>query len=154
MDRGKNFFDMIGSLIPGYNGYAEREGRRNCDKILRESIFSELAVIEKTIYERINTALSVKNKELAEQLDVIRKKTNTLSSKVRYAPHGASPFFSDNQIKEDELLLIYQIDYELLKLIKDLKNDIKTINLLEIENLLGLCFDTFSKRDSIIIQLK
>lgn len=154
MDRAKNFFDMIGSLIPGYNGYAEREGRRNCDKILRESIFSELVVIEKTIYERINTALSEKNKELAKQLDEIRKKTNTLSSKVRYAPHGASPFFSDNQIKEDELLQIYQIDYELLKLIKDLKNDIKTINILEIENLLGLCFDTFSKRDSIIIQLK
>jgi len=154
MDRAKNFLDMIGSLIPGYNGYAEREGRRNCDKILRESIFSELVVIEKTIYERINTALSEKNKELAKQLDEIRKKTNTLSSKVRYAPHGASPFFSDNQIKEDELLQIYQIDYELLKLIKDLKNDIKTINILEIENLLGLCFDTFSKRDSIIIQLK
>ncbi len=154
MDRAKNFLDMIGSLIPGYNGYAEREGRRNCDKILRESIFSELVVIEKTIYERINTALSEKNKELAKKLDEIRKKTNTLSSKVRYAPHGASPFFSDNQIKEDELLQIYQIDYELLKLIKDLKNDIKTINILEIENLLGLCLDTFSKRDSIIIQLK
>lgn len=154
MDRAKNFLDMIGSLIPGYNGYAEREGRRNCDKILRESIFSELVVIEKTIYESINTALSEKNKELAKQLDEIRKKTNTLSSKARYAPHGASPFFSDNQIKENELLQIYQIDYELLKLIKDLKNDIKTINILEIENLLGLCFDTFSKRDSIIIQLK
>jgi hypothetical protein len=27
MDRKKNIFDKIGSLIPGYRGYAEREGR-------------------------------------------------------------------------------------------------------------------------------
>ena len=154
MDRRKNFFDMIGSLIPGYTGYAERDGRRNCDKMLRESIFTELAAIEKIIYERIITALSEKNKELAKQLEEIRKKINTFSSKVRYAPHGASPFFSDNQIKEDELLQIYQVDYELLKLIKDLKNEITTSNPLEIKNLLALCLDIFSKRDNFIIQLK
>ncbi len=91
---------------------------------------------------------------MAKQFDEIRKKTNTLSSKVRYAPHGASPFFSDNQIKEGELLQIYQIDYELLKLLMGLKYDIKTANPLEIENLVSLCFDIFSKRDSLIIQLK
>ncbi len=27
MDRIKNVFDKIGSLIPGYKGYAEHEGR-------------------------------------------------------------------------------------------------------------------------------
>ena len=31
MQRTKNIFDKIGSLIPGYRGYAERDGRRNCD---------------------------------------------------------------------------------------------------------------------------
>ena len=29
MDRIKNVFDKIGSLIPGYKGYAELEGRRD-----------------------------------------------------------------------------------------------------------------------------
>ena len=29
MERSKNIFDKIGSLIPGYRGYAEREGRRH-----------------------------------------------------------------------------------------------------------------------------
>ena len=46
MDRLKNVFDKIGSLIPGYKGYAERDGRRNCDKILRDSISAQLSECE------------------------------------------------------------------------------------------------------------
>ena len=42
MDRKVNILDKIGALIPGYSGYAERDGRRNCDKILRESIANQL----------------------------------------------------------------------------------------------------------------
>ena len=34
MERSKNIFDKLGSLIPGYRGYAERDSRRNCDKLL------------------------------------------------------------------------------------------------------------------------
>jgi hypothetical protein len=53
MDRIKNIFDKIGSLIPGYKGYAEREGRRNCDKILRESIVAKLMLLEKQLNEKM-----------------------------------------------------------------------------------------------------
>jgi len=32
---GKNIFEKIGSFIPGYKGYSEKEGRRDTDKLLR-----------------------------------------------------------------------------------------------------------------------
>ena len=64
MDRKKNIFDKIGSLIPGYMGYAEREGRRNCDKILRNEIVSKLSEIEKILYEQMRKALKQKDNEL------------------------------------------------------------------------------------------
>ena len=99
MDRNKNFFDKIGSLIPGCSGYVERDGRRNCDKILREGITSQLNKVEKIVYEKINDALKAKDKEQMKEIEEVRKKINTFSSKVKYAPHGASKFFSDNQIK-------------------------------------------------------
>jgi hypothetical protein len=62
MDRKKNIFDKIGSLIPVYRGYAEREGRRNCDKILREKIITKLIDTEKILYEQMSEALKQKDK--------------------------------------------------------------------------------------------
>ena len=61
MDRIKNVFDKIGSLIPGYKGYAERDGRRNCDKILRDSISAQLSEAEKNIYSQMKEALKIKD---------------------------------------------------------------------------------------------
>ena len=104
MDRAKNIFDRIGSLIPGYRGYAEREGRRNCDKILRDSIVEKLIYCEKNLYELMTESLNQKDKFKLNELEVVRKQINTFISKIKYAPHGVTSFFADNQIKEDDKL--------------------------------------------------
>ena len=49
--------------------------------------------------EKINDVLKAKDKEQMKEIEEVRRKINTFSSKVKYAPHGASKFFSDNQIK-------------------------------------------------------
>jgi hypothetical protein len=154
MDRRKNIFDMIGSLIPGYTGYAEREGRRNCDKILRDSISTDLSAIETSIYERINVAMSDKDFELGRNLEEDRKKINTLCSQVRYSPHGATAFFSDDQIREEELLQIYKIDFELMEIVIVLKKRIIDVAPSELKNLIIQSQNIINKRDNLINQFK
>lgn len=118
MDRIKNVFDKIGSLIPGYKGYADRDGRRNCDKILRDSISAQLSESEKNIYSQMKEALKIKDKSKMNELDEVRKETNTFLSRVKFAPYGVTGFFSDNQIKENELFSIYQYDFDLAESVK------------------------------------
>lgn len=118
MDRVKNVFDKIGSLIPGYKGYTERDGRRNCDKILRDSIAAQLSECEKNLYSQMTAALKMKDKSLMNEIEEVRKETNTFLSRVKFAPYGATSFFGDNQIKEDELFLIYQHDLDLAESVK------------------------------------
>ena len=118
MDRNKNIFDRLGSLIPGYKGYAERDGRRNCDKILRDSISAQLSESEKNFYSQMKEALKIKDNSRMKELDEVRKETNTFLSRVKFAPYGVTGFFSDNQIKEDELISIYQYDFELAESVK------------------------------------
>ncbi len=118
MDRNKNIFDRLGSLIPGYKGYAERDGRRNCDKILRDSISAQLSESEKNFYSQMKEALKIKDNSRMNELDEVRKETNTFLSRVKFAPYGVTGFFSDNQIKEDELISIYQYDFELAESVK------------------------------------
>ncbi len=113
MERTANILDKIGSLIPGYRGYAERQGRRTCDKKLRVTIVSKMNLIENEIQTKIDNAISNKDTVLMNALESCRKKLNTLKSKIDYAPYGETGLFSDKQIKEDELQEIYTNDLEL-----------------------------------------
>ena len=59
-------------------------------------------------------AFRKKEKETMRAIEHLRKELNTLKSKIEYAPYGASSFFADQQIKEEELFEIYQFDHDLL----------------------------------------
>ena len=154
MDKSKNVFDKIGSLIPGYSGYAQREGRRSCDKTLREVIVSRLIEAEKILYDKMDEALKIKDNDLIQDIEDIRKEINTFSSKVKFAPYGVTGFFSDNQIKEDELLNIYQIDLDLAKSINELYERMDTVSLSELKELLQTSQKILSKRNIYINEFK
>lgn len=85
MKRTTNIFDKIGTLIPGYRGYQEREGRRECDRQLREQIADKLSEIEKKIYALIGDA---ELSELAE-IEKNRKKINNVKDLIKFSPYGA-----------------------------------------------------------------
>jgi hypothetical protein len=133
MEREQNIFDKLGSIIPEYNGYSEREGRRNCDKILREKIFSHLSKIENRLEIMIQEHIISKNIDMAKRIEQNRKIINTLSSKIKYAPYGASGFFNDSQLKEKELLLIYKMDLELAEISKRIEQKIFYNNMSDFE---------------------
>lgn len=150
MDRVKNVFDKIGSLIPGYKGYAERDGRRNCDKTLRDSISAQLSESEKNIYSQMKEALKIKDKSKMNELEELRKETNTFLSKVKFAPYGATGFFSDNQIKEDELYSIYQYDYDLAESVKLFFDLTSSDDLVTTKSQLKNCTEILLKRNNYI----
>jgi hypothetical protein len=108
--RSLNILDKIGTLIPGYSGYTDRDSRKNCDKKLRVFLSDKLSGFENLISESITDC--AKNSNLIEmnKLESIRKKINTLSSKILYAPYGANAFFSDQKINKTELDQIYDYD--------------------------------------------
>lgn len=128
MKRNKNIFDMIGSLIPGYCGYAEREGRRQCDKILRDQISTTIDNCEKAIKRQIEIKIDSNNHTQSRLLEACRKKLNTLSSRIQYAPYGESAFFSNLQLKEEELLEIYKKDLVIMDVVNNIKKSIINSN--------------------------
>lgn len=113
MERKINLFDKIGNLIPGYKGYVIRDEKRNTDKKFRDELVSRLNQSEEYLirYQReLVSSNDVTNLTLWEQS---RKALNTISTKIKYTTYGESSFFSEKQLKEDELDAIYNIDLEL-----------------------------------------
>jgi hypothetical protein len=114
MKRQVNIFDRIGSLIPGYTGYAKRANQRTSDKLIRERIAKRLNDVESAMNSVITRI--IRKEESIEFLEAeeLRKFCSTLSSNVRYAAYGASALFDREQIKDDELDEIYRLDEQLL----------------------------------------
>tara|TARA_B110000116_G_C16587603_1_gene469139 strand:+ start:158 stop:613 length:456 start_codon:yes stop_codon:yes gene_type:complete len=120
MERKKNIFDKIGSLIPGYIGYTERDSRRVCDQKIRKEIENNLLSFEKQIIRIIQRE---SGKKSIMELDSLRKSLETSASKIRNTTYGESSFFSDNIIANDELTKIYLFDLD----IKERVNLLKTL---------------------------
>ncbi len=128
MERAKNIFDKIGSLIPGYRGYAEREGRRQCDKILRDNIASMMTICEKSIKAKLTHEIKQKKYDSINIWEECRKQMDTLVSKIKYAPYGESAFSSSSQIKEEELLEIYRKDLKIIEIVTNLEETVKDMS--------------------------
>ena len=144
MKRKTNILDRIGSLIPGYRGYAERDGRRNCDKQLRSILSLKLFECENILVNRINEAITNSNKPLMRKIEVCRKSINTTQSKIDYAPYGKSGLFSDQQIKEDELMKIYHFDLDMAELVGEIENII-------LEHDVEIIMKKLSELDNVLI---
>ena len=150
MERKKNIFDKIGSLIPGYRGYANRDSRRGCDKLLRNQIADEILKSEFLMNARLKEEVKNKNFNKLQEIEEYRKSLNTLSEKVRYAPYGESTFFSDNQIKEDAIQKIYQFDYKLFSLLNDSKDKLVEMSNLELDGYIRSISLLINERNSFI----
>jgi hypothetical protein len=111
--RKVNILDKIGSLIPGYQGYATRDNMRISDKQIRTNASEKLIRIEEAI-EEIKKDFIIKDKvQEATEFELVRKNINTLAAKIKHAQYGETAFFSLNQIKEDELEQIQNFDLQI-----------------------------------------
>ena len=111
--RSVNIFDKIGTLIPGYNGYADRDEKRNDDKKLRDELSRIINISETLIEKHQQQLVKIGEINLCKEWEIARKALNTVHTKVKNATYGESSFFSNNQLKVTELVEIYNIDYEM-----------------------------------------
>jgi len=154
MERSTTIFEKVGALIPGYRGYAERDGRRQCDKIVRESVVRVISACETAVQNRIAAELNNRQKEILIGLEKTRKKLNTLSSNVKYAAYGESSFFSNSQIKEAELEIIIMKDINLMEKAETLRSNISKMSEEDIDATIDEIERLLDKRDEFMREHK
>jgi hypothetical protein len=113
--RNKNIIDKIGSLIPGYNGYATRSDKRKTDRIFREQHSILINKSESFVVEYQKILLSNNSFQLMNEWEAVRKKLNTLTFLLKFSNYGESSFFSERQIKEEELDKIMDFDEQIFE---------------------------------------
>ena len=103
-------FKRLGSLIPGFKGYIERQNRREADKLLRDTVARRF---DEQWQRTSQIQVDMVSQGMIQYVDEMEKaalKLRTFIDKISTAPRGYSGLFDAVKINEQELEAIYQFD--------------------------------------------
>ncbi len=164
---GKVFGDMdpfkkILTKIPGFNGYIDRQTRRDSDKLLRDTIFNRFRELEARVSALQRDFIAQGDLKQAGAMEASAIKMRTFADRVRTASRGYAGLFDAVKINEPELAKLYQYDAALLdksdevgRAIDNIQASVGTDGLpAAIRNLESVCqqaIDSFDRREEAII---
>jgi len=153
---GSNILEKIGSFIPGYKGYSEKEGRRDTDKILRFEIARMLDSTKDSVDKLISSCVEGKNMHDVVELDKIKRNIDTTANKIRYASYGASGFFDVVQIENIDLDALYRHDLKIKQAVDDFSEILqKCVSEKSIlENALENINQQIAGREKVIVEVR
>lgn len=113
--------------IPGYRGYRDKEGRRDADRLVRESVSSA--------YDGLAARVETVARSLADQRRIadvgqvtdLTDRIRHLADRIRTASYGYSPLFSDRVIDETALDQLRRFDDGLMGGVTELEKPVAGI---------------------------
>jgi hypothetical protein len=109
-----DIFKKISSKIPGFKGYAERQNRRDSDKLIRDTIYRRFRELEGRITDLQVEFVNQHEIKYTDDLEKAALRLRTFADRVRTAPRGYSSLFEAVKINEKELEKLYEYDATLL----------------------------------------
>lgn len=106
----QDIFKKLGSYIPGFKGYIERQNRRAADKILRETVADRFEDLWKRTSALQTDLISQGGIAYIDDMEKAAIQLRTFVDKIRTATYGYSGFFDAVKINEEELAQLYSFD--------------------------------------------
>lgn len=110
----RNWLERLMAKIPGFKTYANRELRRDVDKLQREHLSGEVRQIRDRLREMAREYTDAGRIPSLQGFDRLDKKLDGLSQTIRFADYGNSGFFDPVKIGEPELERLYEHDCSIL----------------------------------------
>ena len=106
----KSLLGRLGSLVPGYAGYADREKRRESDQALRLAVAARLGAARAALDRRTAECARTGRFDVLDPLDALSRRVAALADSVRHAPAGYAALFDAATVGAAELDRIYAFD--------------------------------------------
>jgi hypothetical protein len=158
----ESFLEKIKRIIPGYDGYVNRDNARELDKILRNKL-ADMLEENKTVIKNIILALTQGNRLFEVQnIDKLDQKNQNAIAKLRSASRGYSGAFDVVKIKEDKLQRLYEFDLGLTDYVNEINGLFKEVEekvrsktdaepvILQLSDKLDAFISTFDDREELL----
>ena len=155
-------FKKLGSYIPGFSGYIERQNRRDADKLLRETVARRF---EEHWSRASNLQVEMVSAGKLTSVDDMEKAAlalRTFIDKISTAARGYSGLFDAVKINEKDLEAIYQFDAAFFDLGDQIKSALDNVEaslgddaalpaaIRNISTLTRLAVETFERRSEVV----
>jgi hypothetical protein len=156
-------FKRLGSLIPGFKGYIERQNRRDADKLLRDTVARRFDEQWKRVSQLQVDMVSQGMISYVDDMERASLQLRTFIDKISTAPRGYSGLFDSVKINEKELEAIYQYDAAFFELAEQVGRAIDHVEAslgdedalpAAIRNLTSLArtaVETYNRRSEVVI---
>ncbi|HEY76014.1 MAG TPA: hypothetical protein G4O00_07520 [Thermoflexia bacterium] len=153
---------LIGQ-IPGYKGYKEKEMRRESDKLLRETVATQMELQRQRMDDLQKRLITAGRFEYLDEMGNATTKLQTFIDRVRKATYGYAGLFDAVRVREEELDRLYDFDAKLLEYAERLSAALDTLEtaipsgegLAEaVRQVLSICAEanrTFDERELVIL---
>jgi hypothetical protein len=111
----RNLLQKLGSIIPGWKGYQERQERRKADQIMRQTLAEKMAAQRKRLDVAQQELINSGKIDLVDDVGRAVTQLQTFIDRVRLASYGYSSLFDAVKINQDELAQMYNFDIALFE---------------------------------------
>lgn len=115
---GQNALERLANAIPGFQGYRERELRRDADRLQREHLAGRLEASKKALNELADQSTRGGSLDAINDVETARKRLDRVTARLRYAERGYSGFFDAVKVDEAALARVYEFDLSLLEAVE------------------------------------
>jgi hypothetical protein len=110
--------------IPGYQGYKDKELRREADKLLRTEIANRFDDQRKRLSELQNQLISQGQIEFLDDVERVNVKLQLAIDRIKTASYGYAGLFDAVKVKEDQLDALYEFDEKMLDFADDITSGV------------------------------
>lgn len=116
----RNWLERVAGAVPGYKGYAERERRRDADKLHREHLAERLRALKAPLNDAARELTAAGRLREIGAADRVLKKIDHAENRIRFASYGYAGFFDAARVEEAQLEALYHFDQELLGQVEEI----------------------------------
>jgi hypothetical protein len=111
----RNLLEKLGSIIPGWKGYQERQERRKADQLMRQTLAEKMAAQRKRLDVAQQELINSGKIDLVDDVGRAVTQLQTFIDRVRLASYGYAGLFDAVKINQDELEQLYNFDLALFE---------------------------------------
>ena len=155
-------FKKVMSYIPGFNGYIERQNRRDADKLLRDTVARRFDEQWKRTSQLQTDMVTDGMIAYVDDMEKAAINLRTFIDKISTAPRGYSGLFDAVKINEKELEAIYQFDAAFFDLAEQVGRALDNVEaslhdeaalpaaIRNVTSLARLAVETYNKRSEVV----
>lgn len=117
-----DFENLVGK-IPGYQGYKDKELRREADKLLRMELAAQFDDQRKRLGELQHQLISQAQIEFLDDLERAVMKLQLLIDRIKTASYGYAGLFDAVKVKEEQLDALYEFDNQMFSFVEEVAGD-------------------------------